>query len=153
MGGFTWNGHFDWINVPSREKERLEKVCGDKADICPTYSPTMAGGLFAIARDYFWDIGSYDEQMDGWGGENLEMSFRIWQCNFEIIFLILYLIFFEIFILIFDCIPKVEARLKPFHAAAWATYSATSIRTNSQIIEILTVLTPCDWQWSGWTNI
>lgn len=81
VGGFSWNGHFDWIDVPKRERERQRQDCKVPTEICPTYSPTMAGGLFAISRDYFWEIGSYDEQMDGWGGENLEMSFRIWQCG------------------------------------------------------------------------
>ncbi|XP_055379895.1 polypeptide N-acetylgalactosaminyltransferase 1 [Condylostylus longicornis] len=81
VGGFQWNGHFDWVDVSKREHERLKRECPTVPAICPTYSPTMAGGLFAISREYFWEVGSYDEQMDGWGGENLEMSFRIWQCG------------------------------------------------------------------------
>ncbi|KAG6451572.1 hypothetical protein O3G_MSEX007214 [Manduca sexta] len=75
VGGFTFTGHFTWIDVPEREKKRRG------SDIGPTWSPTMAGGLFAINRAYYWEMGAYDEQMAGWGGENLEMSFRIWQCG------------------------------------------------------------------------
>ncbi|XP_001607575.2 polypeptide N-acetylgalactosaminyltransferase 1 [Nasonia vitripennis] len=75
IGGFKWTGDFTWINMEDSPKRTTA------SPIDPINTPTMAGGLFAIDRKYFWVIGSYDELMDGWGGENLEMSFRIWQCG------------------------------------------------------------------------
>ena len=37
----------------------------------------MVGAAFAVDRKYFLELGGYDEGMDVWGGENLELSWRV----------------------------------------------------------------------------
>lgn len=75
IGGFDWRLTFQWHSIPKEELDRRTA----KTD--PVRTPTMAGGLFSISREYFRSIGSYDTGMDVWGGENLEMSFRVWMCG------------------------------------------------------------------------
>ncbi|XP_068716421.1 polypeptide N-acetylgalactosaminyltransferase 13-like [Montipora foliosa] len=75
IGGFSWDMQFNWHSLP----QNIRNQRNDLSE--PIRTPTIAGGLFAIDRKYFYDSGSYDEGMDVWGGENLEMSFRIWQCG------------------------------------------------------------------------
>ncbi|XP_058158604.1 polypeptide N-acetylgalactosaminyltransferase 12 [Dasypus novemcinctus] len=75
IGGFDWRLVFTWHTVPQRERARM------RSPIDVIRSPTMAGGLFAVSKKYFEYLGSYDTGMEVWGGENLEFSFRIWQCG------------------------------------------------------------------------
>ncbi|XP_033099297.1 polypeptide N-acetylgalactosaminyltransferase 1-like isoform X2 [Anneissia japonica] len=76
IGGFSWYPDFTWIDTPKRE---MDRVNNDPTEALR--SPTMAGGLFSIERKYFFQLGSYDSGFKTWGAENLELSFRIWQCG------------------------------------------------------------------------
>jgi len=69
-GGFNWGMNFAWEPIPDGNN-----------GVDPYVSPTMSGGLFAMERNYFFQLGGYDDQMKIWGGENLEISFRIWMCG------------------------------------------------------------------------
>lgn len=75
-GGFTWRLFFKWNKVPERELIRRKND-----STMPLRTPAIAGGLFSVDKDYFYELGSYDEGMEIWGGENLELSFRVWMCG------------------------------------------------------------------------
>ncbi|KAM8754864.1 polypeptide N-acetylgalactosaminyltransferase 6 [Acanthopagrus schlegelii] len=74
-GNFDWSLTFGWEPIP----EEARKLRKDETS--PVKTPTFAGGLFSISKKYFEHIGTYDDKMEIWGGENIEMSFRVWQCG------------------------------------------------------------------------
>lgn len=74
-GNFDWSLTFGWEQIPEDAKKLR------KDETYPVKTPTFAGGLFSISKKYFEYIGTYDDKMEIWGGENVEMSFRVWQCG------------------------------------------------------------------------
>ena len=59
--GWDWNLDFKWIN-------------DDGTDM----TPAMAGHCFAFKKQWWAEIGGFDSEMFGWGGENIDLSLRSW---------------------------------------------------------------------------
>ncbi|MGH0148745.1 UNVERIFIED_CONTAM: hypothetical protein FKN15_052014 [Acipenser sinensis] len=78
-GIFKWPMVFGWMGIPDKEIKR-----NNIKDSDPVRCPVMAGGLFSIDKKYFYELGTYDPGLDVWGGENMEISFKIWMCGGEI---------------------------------------------------------------------
>jgi polypeptide N-acetylgalactosaminyltransferase len=74
LGGFDWNLQFNWFTEISKRNKSWK-------DAEPYPSPALSGGIFAIWRDFWENSGKYDASMLEWGGENIEMSLRIWRCG------------------------------------------------------------------------
>ncbi|XP_035148515.1 N-acetylgalactosaminyltransferase 7 isoform X6 [Callithrix jacchus] len=78
----AWDWSMLWKRVPlTPQEKRLRKTKTE-----PYRSPAMAGGLFAIEREFFFELGLYDPGLQIWGGENFEISYKIWQCGGKLLF-------------------------------------------------------------------
>lgn len=75
-GAFEWNFLYKRIEIRPQDQET-------PADNFP--SPVMAGGLFAMSSKFFWEVGGYDPGLDIWGGEQYELSFKIWLCGGQMV--------------------------------------------------------------------
>ncbi|KAI4577895.1 hypothetical protein MJT46_019426 [Ovis ammon polii x Ovis aries] len=75
VSGFDWSLHFQWEQLtPEQKARRLDPTE-------PIRTPIIAGGLFVMDKSWFYYLGKYDTDMDIWGGENFEISFRVWMCG------------------------------------------------------------------------
>ncbi|XP_070831798.1 polypeptide N-acetylgalactosaminyltransferase 5 [Chaetodon trifascialis] len=78
-GIFKWPLVFGWSALPDEYIKKHNMSISD-----PIRCPVMAGGLFSIDKKYFYELGAYDPGLEVWGGENMEISFKIWMCGGEI---------------------------------------------------------------------
>ncbi|KAL5111267.1 hypothetical protein TcWFU_000890 [Taenia crassiceps] len=83
-GGFDWDLSFVWEPMTDEEKDNLNTY-GSQMNLTwlslPRPSPVIAGSVIAMNRSRFIALGAFDDQLEIWGGENIELSLRAWMCG------------------------------------------------------------------------
>lgn len=75
IGGFSWGMDFNWIDIKWYEGDHPTGKWE------PKRTPTIIGALNAISKDFFMRLGMFDPDFDIWGGEDVELSFKVWLCG------------------------------------------------------------------------
>lgn len=71
--GFDWELWCRYLNPPKSWWTQRNQTA-------PIRSPALIG-CFVVNRKYFEEIGLLDEGMEIYGGENVELGIRVWQCG------------------------------------------------------------------------
>ena len=74
-GAFNWNLEFYWAHLNERINAKRHR------EIDPIPSAIMPAGAFALRREWFVKLGMFDPHMRIWGVDDVEFSFRAWQCG------------------------------------------------------------------------
>lgn len=75
-GGFSWTLNYLF----------LKRELSDADNPANNYdNPVILGAIMAINREYFWKLGGYDEGLEIWGGEQYDISFKIWMSGGRIV--------------------------------------------------------------------
>ena len=70
QGTFGWDLDYAWKYAPKMP-----------SDLDLVTTSAVSGSVMASRKDTFFHLGSFDEGMDIWGGENVEIVFRYWMCG------------------------------------------------------------------------
>ncbi|XP_059147959.1 polypeptide N-acetylgalactosaminyltransferase 1-like isoform X2 [Physella acuta] len=76
--GFRWDMQFFETYF------RPDQLIGKK-ETDPMPGVLMVGPGFAVDVEYFKHIGTYDKDMLIWGGENIELAWRVWLCGGQLL--------------------------------------------------------------------
>eukprot|EP00443_Scrippsiella_acuminata_P045543 CAMPEP_0115343600 /NCGR_PEP_ID=MMETSP0270-20121206/92823_1 /TAXON_ID=71861 /ORGANISM="Scrippsiella trochoidea, Strain CCMP3099" /LENGTH=326 /DNA_ID=CAMNT_0002765245 /DNA_START=275 /DNA_END=1256 /DNA_ORIENTATION=- len=73
-GGFGWDLEFKWAGTAQERNASYHTPD-------PFPMPCLSGGILALRRDWWEMSGEYDDEMQEWGSEHIEMSLRSWRCG------------------------------------------------------------------------
>ncbi|KAK3095737.1 hypothetical protein FSP39_018379 [Pinctada imbricata] len=73
-GGILWNLAFTYNAIPTHTLTGLSPVD-------PYFTPAILAVTFAVNRQYLKDLGGFSTSMRIWGGEDVELSIKVWLCG------------------------------------------------------------------------